>query len=59
MKLVGGGALPSADLDASLVRGQKRFFLVYKNYEAFLDYNCSSSYAVAVGLLSDRIPAAR
>ena len=59
VRLIGGAALPSADFDASLVRGQKRFFLAYRNYETFLDYNCSSSYAVAVGLLSDRIPAAR
>jgi membrane-bound lytic murein transglycosylase B len=59
VRLAGGRPLPTADVSASLVRGEKRFFLVYRNYEAFLDYNCSSSYAVAVGLLSDRIPATR
>jgi membrane-bound lytic murein transglycosylase B len=53
--LPGGGPLPSADMDASLVRGQKRHFLVYANYEAILDYNCSNSYAVSVGVLADRI----
>ena len=58
VRLPGGHPLPTAAIDASLVRGQKRFFLVYRNYDALLDYNCSSSYAVAVGLLSDRIPAA-
>ena len=40
---------------ASLVKGQTRFFLVYRNYRAILDYNCSNSYAIAVGLLADQI----
>lgn len=53
--LVGGAALPRADIDASLVRGTKRHFLVYRNYEALVDYNCSNSYALAAGLLADRI----
>jgi membrane-bound lytic murein transglycosylase B len=48
-------ALPRASLDASLVRGDKRYFLVYANYDALLGYNCSNSYAVSLGLLSDRI----
>ncbi len=55
--LPGGAALPESTLPASLVRGQKRYFLVYRNYEAIIGYNCSNSYAVSVGLLSDRIPA--
>jgi membrane-bound lytic murein transglycosylase B len=42
-------------MTASLVRGQHRNFLVYQNYQAILDYNCSNSYAVSVGLLSDKI----
>jgi membrane-bound lytic murein transglycosylase B len=54
--LAGGAPLPKADMSASLVRGQKRHFLVYRNYEAILAYNCSNSYAVSVGLLADRIP---
>jgi membrane-bound lytic murein transglycosylase B len=53
--LPNGGALPAADLEASLVRGVRRHFLVYRNYEAFLDYNCSNAYAVSVGVLADRI----
>lgn len=53
--LPGGGALPSADMEASLVRGDRRHFLVYRNYFALLDYNCSHSYALAVGLLADGI----
>lgn len=55
--LPNGNPLPRADMSASLVRGQKRHFLVYRNYEAILGYNCSNSYAVSVGLLSDRIAA--
>ena len=54
--LPAGAALPSGStLSASLVRGQRRHFLVYRNYEAVLDYNCSNSYAVSVGLLGDKI----
>jgi membrane-bound lytic murein transglycosylase B len=47
--------LPNASFDASLVRGQNRHFLVYRNFDALLDYNCSNSYALAIALLSDRI----
>ena len=43
------------DANASLVRGQARYFLVYRNYEAILAYNCSNSYGVSVGLLADQI----
>jgi membrane-bound lytic murein transglycosylase B len=56
VRLAGGGALPVADMEASLVRGEGRHFLVYRNYHALLDYNCSHSYALAVALLSDRVP---
>jgi len=55
VKLPGGGALPKSDTDASLVRGDKRFFLVYSNYDALLGYNCANSYAVTIGLLADKI----
>ena len=47
--------LPKSGLDASLVSGSKRHFLVYRNYDALLDYNCAHSYALSVGLLADRI----
>jgi membrane-bound lytic murein transglycosylase B len=50
-----GAALPKADMNASLVRGDKRFFLVYGNYDALLKYNCANSYAVTIGLLSDQL----
>ena len=50
-----GRALPSADLDASLVAGKSRAFLVYRNYDALLEYNCANAYALGVALLGDRI----
>jgi peptidoglycan lytic transglycosylase B len=53
--LSGGRPLPVSTLTASLVRGRQRHFLVYRNYDAILDYNCSNAYAISVGLLSDRI----
>jgi membrane-bound lytic murein transglycosylase B len=55
VKLVGGKPLPQSTIPAALIRGSKRHFLVYRNYEAVLAYNCSNSYAVSVGLLSDKI----
>jgi membrane-bound lytic murein transglycosylase B len=57
VRLPGGGALPKADMSASLVRGGPRTYLVYRNYEALLGYNCSHAYALSVGLLADRIAA--
>ena len=53
--LPGGGKLPSPSINASLVRGLHRYFLAYcaANYEAILDYNCSNSYAVSVGVMAD------
>jgi membrane-bound lytic murein transglycosylase B len=53
-----GGALPAADVDASLVSGVKRHFLVYPNYQALLSYNCVNAYGLSVGLLGDRAAAA-
>jgi membrane-bound lytic murein transglycosylase B len=53
--LPGGSRLPTANIDASLIRGERRHFLAYSNYEALLSYNCSNAYAVSVGLLADRI----
>jgi membrane-bound lytic murein transglycosylase B len=42
-------------MEASLVRGETRHFLVYGNYEALLAYNCAHAYALSVGLLADRL----
>jgi len=55
--LTAGEPLPSAAMTASLVRGQSRYFLGYRNYEALLAYNCSHAYALSVGLLADKIAA--
>lgn len=54
VKTATGGALPTADFDASLVSGDKRHFLVYPNYQALLSYNCVNAYGLSVGLLADR-----
>ncbi len=53
--LANGGPLPKAEMNASLVRGVKQHFLVYRNYDALIDYNCSNSYAISAGMLSDRV----
>jgi membrane-bound lytic murein transglycosylase B len=42
-------------MEASLVRGVNQHFLVYRNYHALLDYNCSNAYAVSAGMLADRV----
>jgi membrane-bound lytic murein transglycosylase B len=55
VRLAGGKPLPAADLDASLIAGTKRRFLVYRNYDALLEYNCANAYALGVALLSERI----
>ena len=44
-----------AILDRSLVRGVNQHFLVYRNYHALIDYNCSNSYAISAGVLSDKV----
>jgi membrane-bound lytic murein transglycosylase B len=58
VKTLAGGPLPSADIEASLVSGVKRHFLVYPNYQAILGYNCVHAYGLSVGLLGDRAAAA-
>ena len=51
-----GTPLPRADVDASLVTtGDQRSFLVYRNYEALLGYNCAHYYALSVAMLADRL----
>jgi len=54
VRTVTGGALPAADIEASLVSGDRRHFLVYPNYQAILEYNCVNAYGLSVGLLGDR-----
>ena len=55
VRRVGGQRLPRAEMDASLVRGETRAFLVYGNYEAILGYNCAHAYALSVALLSESL----
>ena len=55
VRLPSGRPLPAAAVDASLVSGSKRHFLVYGNYDALLEYNCAHSYAISVALLGDAI----
>ncbi len=50
-----GQALPADTPDAALVLGQSRSFLVYRNYDALIEYNCAHSYAISVSLLSDHL----
>ena len=58
-KTIEGYDLPiRKNLFARLIAPDKlngRMFLVYQNYKNILYYNCSSYYAIAIGLLSDEI----
>jgi membrane-bound lytic murein transglycosylase B len=55
VRVPNGGALSADDPDAAMVSGATRHFLVYRNYDALLEYNCSHSYAISVGLLAQQI----
>lgn len=55
VKLPGGASLPVSDIPASLVRVDRRVYLVYRNYETLLAYNCANPYALSVAMLADRI----
>jgi len=53
-----GNALPKADIEGSIVLPSGRSgpaFLVYGNYHAILVWNRSTLYALAVGILADRL----
>ena len=58
-KTINNTTLPQrTDLEARLVAPDGidgRMFLVYPNYKNILYYNCSSYYAISIGLLSDKI----
>lgn len=58
-----GGELPTADLDAALISGNKDgsgpYFLVYDNFRVLLKWNRSTYFALAVGRLADAIQAAQ
>jgi peptidoglycan lytic transglycosylase B len=55
VRLPNGGPLPKTDMTASLVSGSSRHFLVYRNYDTLLDYNCAHPYALSVALLGDSL----
>ena len=55
LRTLGGAALPASAATASLVQAGTRTFLLYSNYDALLGYNCAHTYALSVGLLSDRL----
>jgi membrane-bound lytic murein transglycosylase B len=55
VRTLSGAPLPATALDASVVTDGVRYFLVYRNYEALLAYNCATSYAISIGMLSDRL----
>jgi membrane-bound lytic murein transglycosylase B len=55
VRTAAGTALPRVDRNASLLRAGSKNYLVYGNYDALLGYNCAHAYALAVGLLSDRL----
>jgi membrane-bound lytic murein transglycosylase B len=55
LRTTGGAPIPTGTTDASLVTDGARYFLVYSNYEALLAYNCATSYAISIGMLSDRL----
>ncbi|MGE0863279.1 MAG: lytic transglycosylase domain-containing protein [Vicinamibacterales bacterium] len=55
VRTAAGAALPRVDRSASLLRAGKKTYMVYSNYDTLLGYNCAHAYALAVGLLSNRI----
>lgn len=53
-----GSDLPSRDIKAFIIRLDKGVgtpYMVYENYLAIMDWNKSTNFATAVGILSDRI----
>ena len=55
VRTTAGAPLPGGTIDASIVTDGARYFLVYRNYEALLKDNCATSYAISIGMLSDRL----
>ena len=55
VRTITGSALPKVDRSASLLPAGSKSYLVYSNYDSLLGYNCAHAYALAVGLLSDRL----
>lgn len=58
VRSLGGADLPVVRVKASLIQPdgpEGRSFLVYSNYRKILSWNRSHSFAIAVGLLADKI----
>jgi membrane-bound lytic murein transglycosylase B len=55
VRTASGGVLPGKGFEAWLLVSGERSFLLHPDYEALLRYNCAHAYALAVGLLSDRV----
>lgn len=58
VKSIDGKPLSKTNMEAALINldGEKgRYFLVYNNYFVIMDWNKSTSFATAVGLLADAI----
>jgi len=58
VRSVGGGALPDADIDGSLLLptgAEGPAFIVYQNFRTIMRWNTSELYALAVGHLADRL----
>jgi membrane-bound lytic murein transglycosylase B len=52
-----GRPIAASKDEAWLVSGRTRHFLVNRNYDALLEYNCAHAYAVAAALLGDQLVA--
>ena len=58
VRSVGGGALPNADIEGSLLLptgAEGPAFIVYQNFRTIMRWNTSQLYALAVGHLADRL----
>jgi membrane-bound lytic murein transglycosylase B len=55
LRTVSGGPLPAVEIDASLLQAGSKTYVVYRNYEAVLGYNCAHTYALSIVLLAGQI----
>jgi membrane-bound lytic murein transglycosylase B len=55
VRTAAGAELPQLDVAASLIILDERAFLVQRNYETILAYNCSHRYALSVSVLADLV----
>ena len=54
----GGGALPTRNIEASVIRpkrGGDAAFLIYQNYRTLLKWNYSHFFGISVGSIADAI----